>query len=232
MKIAICDDCQRDAEALKALCQKEGDHSLDIYLNSNSLCEKYKNRKDSYDLVFLDVDMPGLNGIEAGRELRSLDKSLVIVFVTAYDQFAIDAFSCEAFDYVLKPCKEKRILEILTKTKDKLTNSLHYHIIRTKGKTLRLSTSEIYYVECLRKHVIYHTRSSFFDTVGSLSEAYASLKEHHFLQIHQGYLVNMEKIVDFDDRFVILDNGFQVEMSVRKRKEALLKYAEYVERSI
>ena len=92
--------------------------------------------------------------------------------------------------------------------------------------------SEIYYVECSNKHIIYHTRTSFYDTVGKLSDAYNALKDYNFIQIHQGYIVNMEKISDFDDKFVILNNNFKVEISVRKRKETLLKYAEFVERSV
>lgn len=232
MRIAICDNSAKDAHLIKKLCLEDGPHLCDIYLSGNSLYDKYRNMSSSYDVIFLDIDMPGLNGIETGKEIRKLDKNVIIVFVTNYEQYAIASFSCEPFNYVLKPCKLDTILRILNKAKEKLVFSAKCHIIRSKSKTIRLPISEIYYVECSNKHVIYHTRTSFYDTIGKLSDAYNALKDYNFIQIHQGYIVNMEKISDFDDKFVILNNNFKVEISVRKRKETLLKYAEFVERSV
>ena len=232
MKIAICDNSIKDANVVKNLCIANGPHQCDTFIRGTDLYEKYRNSAESYDVIFLDIDMPILNGIETGKMIRTLDKNVIIVFVTSFEQYAIEAFSCEAFNYILKPCKAIDITHILERAKEKLAIATKYHVIRSKSKTIRLPITEIYYAECSNKHIIYHTRKTFYDTIGKLSDAYEALKDFNFVQVHQGYIVNMEKISDFDNRFVILDNDFKVEMSVRKRKETLLKYAEFVERSI
>ena len=97
---------------------------------------------------------------------------------------------------------------------------------------VKLKISEIYFVECCRKHIIYHTQNDSFDTIGTLSETYDLLKEYGFFQVHQGYLVNFEKIKCFSKNDIILDNDRAVMMSVRKKKETLIAYSRYLEKSI
>ena len=104
-------------------------------------------------------------------------------------------------------------------------------IVKVKNKTIKLLYSEICYIECCRKHIIYHTEDRDVDTVGTLRETYSAVKDHDFLQVHQGYIVNMEKIFDFDDSEIILDDGRRVMMSVRKKKEVFLAYAKYLRKN-
>lgn len=229
MRIAVCDDSHEDAAFL---CELSKDHTVSVYNDGLKLLSVISEEGKSFDLIFLDVDMPGMNGIDTAKAVRAYDKNVIIVFVTSYSQYALDAFDCEAFHYLVKPVSNRKITELITRVEEKLGRSLVYHSIKLKGKTIRLPVSDIFYVECLRKHVIYHTEDRSYDTIGNISDAYRSLCEYNFIQIHQGYIVNMEKIADFDDKFVILDNGKKVEMSVRKRKETLLRYAEFLERYI
>ena len=230
MKIAICDNSITDARTL-ADCCSDGEHTTEVFHSGAKLYDAICSG-NRYDLIFLDVDMPDMNGIETGKAIRDSDPDVIIVFVTSYSQFALEAYECEAFNYLLKPATKEKITNVITRVNQKAKQIRHYHIIKTKGKSIRLNVSDIYYVECLRKHVIYHTNDRTHDTIGNISDAYRALCDYNFIQIHQGYIVNLEKIVDFDDKFVILDNGSKVEISVRKRKETLLKYAQYLERYI
>ena len=230
MKIAICDNSQTDAHILSDYACSDI-HSVRVYQGGNELCGAISDG-ERFALIFLDIDMPGMNGIETAKCIRTLDKDVVIVFVTSFAQYALEAFECEAFHYLLKPVTKDRITTLISRVEDKLNRHSHFHTIKFKGKTIRLPVSDIFFVECLRKHVIYHTEDRSYDTIGNISDAYKSLCEYNFIQIHQGYIVNMEKIADFDDKFVILDNGKKVEISVRKRKETLLRYAEFLERYI
>jgi len=234
MRIAICDDSPKDASTLRELCIGAGEsntNTCDVFSSGNELCEAY-NTARLYDLVLLDVDMPGLNGIQTGKLIRDIDPNVVIVFITSYPQYALEAFECEAFNYLLKPCTKEKLYDLLTRVQAKLRTHTLYHLIKTKGKTIRIPISDIYYVECLNKHVYYHTASGIYDTVGRIGDAYNALRDLDFVQIHQGYIVNMDKIADFDKQSVTLDNGARVEMSVRRRKEALKTYAEFLERYI
>ena len=230
MNIAICDNSNRDALRL-ADCCSDMQHQIDIYYSGAKLCDAL-SKGSLYELIFLDVDMPDMDGIQTGKTIREYDRRATIVFVTSYEQYALQAFECEAFNYLLKPASKEKIQSIFCRVEQKTDREGRYHVIKTKGKSIRLSIPDIYYVECLRKHVIYHTKNSSYDTIGNISDAYRALYDQNFIQVHQGYIVNMDKIADFDDKFVILDNGSRVEISVRKRKETLLNYAKFLERYI
>ena len=230
MKIAICDDSQAELTALVKYAASDK-HQIMAYLSGENLYREIENG-GRFDLIFLDIDMPKMSGLETARAIRSKDEKTVIVFITNHAQYALEAFECEAFHYLIKPVSKDRISEIIAKAERKLDKKSDYCVIKTKGKSIKLLISDIYYLECMRKHVIYHTKDRSFETVDSLSNAFKALCAHDFIMVHQGYIVNMNKIVDFNDKFIILDNGQKVEMSVRKRKETLLKYAEFLERYI
>ena len=232
-KLAICDDSARDAEYLRRLCngfKENAELSVSAFSNGADLLSEHT--RVIFDIVLLDVDMPGDNGLEIGKALRAISAQTVIIFVTSYPQYAIEAYDCEAFHYLLKPCNEQKLYQVINRAISKLRVTKKYHLIKTQKMTVKLKISEIYYVECCRKHIIYHTPNDSFDTIGTLSETYDLLKEYGFFQVHQGYLVNFEKIKCFSKNDIILDNDRAVMMSVRKKKETLIAYSRYLEKSI
>ena len=194
-KLAICDDSARDTEYLRRLCngfKENAELSVSAFSNGADLLSEHT--RVIFDIVLLDVDMPGDNGLEIGKALRAISAQTVIIFVTSYPQYAIEAYDCEAFHYLLKPCDEQKLYQVINRAISKLKVTKKYHLIKTQKMTVKLKISEIYYVECCRKHIIYHTQNDSFDTIGTLSETYDLLKEYGFFQVHQGYLVNFEKI--------------------------------------
>lgn len=235
MRIAICDDSFEDATHLHSICLESPelvDSHIDIYTNPNKLLQACKNKPSTYDLLFLDVEMPELDGILLGKKIKQLCKKSILVFITSYPQFAIDAYDCEAFHYILKPCKKEKLFSVLEKAVEKYKLLHQYHLVKVRNQTYKLSISDIYYVECCRKHVIYHLKDRTIETVDKLSSAYNALSEFGFYQIHQGYIVNFDKVYEFKDYSVILDDNRIVMMSVRKKREVLLAYAKYAERYI
>lgn len=232
-KLAICDDSKRDAEYLQQLCSKyteEMDLSISVFLNGTELLSEHS--KSAFDIVLLDVDMPNSNGLEIGKTIHTTDSQTIIIFVTSYPQYAIEAYDCEAFHYLLKPCDSQKLYQVLNRAISKLKVTKKYHLIKVQGETIKLKISDIYYIECCRKHIIYHTKNDEYDTIGTLSETYALLKEYGFFQVHQGFLVNFEKIKCYGKSNIILDNDRTVMMSVRKKKETLIAYARYLESCI
>lgn len=107
--------------------------------------------------------------------------------------------------------------------------SKKYHLIKARNETIRLKLSDIYYIECCRKHVIYYTKTEKYDTIDTLSNVYDQIKDFGFFQIHQGYIVNFDKVKCFRQNDIILDNDRVVMMSIRKKKETLLAYSRYLE---
>ena len=231
MKIAICDDNKHDIEAIRCILLNNDymkqNGQITVFTSSSELHEDLK--KSVYDVVFLDVDMPEINGIELGKYINQKSPNTYIIFVTNYSQYAVEAFDCEAFHYLLKPIDEYKANRIINNLIQKYRERNKYHVIKIKTETKRIPIKDIYYIEYCRRHVIYHLKDRVYETVGKFSDIYKELKEFGFYQIHQGYIVNMEKIIDFDKFSVILQDDKTVMMSTRKRSEVIMAYAKYIE---
>ena len=184
----------------------------------------------SYDLIFLDIDMPIIGGIETGKYVNSIDVKAIIIFITSYPQYAIDAFDCSAFHYLLKPCDYDKFYTVLKKAVEKYILFHRNHVIQTKEGPVKLALSDIYYIECWKKHILYHTTSKTYTVRGTLSEVISELSEFGFYQTHQGYIVNFEKVAELQKFDIVLSNGEKVMMSVRKRTDVINAFESYLER--
>ena len=230
MKIAICDDSVQDAEHLHGMLMSNCGKQVhaDIFVLGNELLSAIQSGVH-YDALFLDIDMPTPNGLELARMIKKQVPQTILIFVTSYPQYALDAFDCEAFHYLLKPVAPEKAAKIMERLIRNYQEHSHFHIIKIRRETIRLPIKKILYVECCQRHIIYHTANAAYETVGNLKKVYHELRQYGFLQIHQGYLVNMGHIDHFDDYDVILSNTKPVPMSVRKRGEVLSAYARYIE---
>ena len=231
MKIAVCDDSATSAKIIydtivshDCVCEQ---HTA-IYFSAEELIESIK-QKTTYDVVFLDIEMPKMNGIELGKILKEIDPNTYIVFVTSYPQYAIEAYDCEAYHYLLKPLDREKTFNIIDKILQKNKEKHKYHTVKIKGEFIYIPIKDIYYIECCQKHVIYHLKEKDLDTVGNISTANESLIDYGFLQVHQGYIVNMDKISYINKLSIVLIDGRTVPISVRKRTHVLDKYAKYME---
>lgn len=231
MRIAICDDNFKDCDILNNILQSHPiieNCSIDTFNDGVTLISNIQ-KDNNYDITFLDIDMPGINGIELGKRIKTLNPKTCIVFVTSYPEYAIDAYDCEAFNYLLKPINAEKANRILNKLLIRYIENNKFHIIKVKTEKIRIPIQDIYFIECCQKHIIYHMKNGYYDTVGNLSDTYQSLKEYGFYQIHQGYIVNLAKISRFNKYTAILIDGRTVAISVRKRTEVLTAYAKYIE---
>lgn len=230
MKIAICDDCPEDAKALAGIVRQfhlAGNWDITVYASGTEFLDQIRKHVP-FDLVLLDIDMPDLDGIALGKSVKAFLPNAMIIFATSHPQYMLDAFDLEAFHYILKPFDASKILPILRRACDKYTSANQYHCIKIKTQVLRIKISEIYFIEHCRKHVIYHTRDKDYETIETLGDVYASLKDFGFYQIHQGYLVNLEKVDHFDGYSVRLTDGRSVAVSVRKKSEVIAAYTKYI----
>jgi two-component system response regulator LytT len=233
LRIAICDDSQSDSAQLEHLCRAcKGVCDMEISTFTDSDLFLSECQKKPYDIVFLDVEMPAKNGIDIGKQIRRADDKVVIIFFTSYPEYAIDAYDCEAFGYLLKPISCEKLEDTLGRAIHKLSLSRQYHTVKIHNVVRRIPISDIYYVEYCRKHIIYHTRDESIETTGRFSDVLNELDKYGFYQVHQGYIVNFDKVYDFDGYNVILDDKRSVMISVRKKKEVILAYTKYVENNL
>lgn len=231
MKIAICDDFIQELNKLKEIIINSGMVSkadVEIFSSPKSLLDK--NVFSNFDIIFLDVDMPEMNGIELGQKIYKSNSKTVLIFVTSYPEYAVAGYECEALRYILKPYTEEKILMALTRAIEIVQKQNHSITIKIYNKPFKILIDDIYYLEYCRRHILYHTKNRVIETAGVFSKIYDELKPYGFFQVHQGYIVNMNKIYDFDEYDIILDNGMKVPVSIRKKSEVMLNYAKFLER--
>ncbi len=157
---------------------------------------------ESPDLVFLDVQMPGRNGIELSRELARLPKRPHVIFTTAYDQYAIEAFEINALDYLLKPYDDARVLmaanrayrAILGDDKQKRTGSIERLAVRKDEKVFLLPFEEIALAYALGRDVLVCAHGVSYRSDCSLQELEQKLSQHNFFRCHRSYLVNLDRV--------------------------------------
>lgn len=234
IRIAICEDVKREQQILQSLIKKTrlfSKPSFEFFENGRELIEKY-NDGERYDFVFLDVDMPLLNGLDAGKLINSIDSRAIIVFVTNYPQYAIEAYDCSAFNYLIKDSDFDRFYSVISKAVNKYRTFHQTYKITTKNGIITLNVSDIYFVECCQKHLYFHMENTVYETKKTLSEVYESLFPFGFYQVHQGYIVNFDKVKMVDGHDVVLENDENVMISVRKKTEVMRSYSKYIRKCV
>ena len=230
VKLAVCDDSSLDINKLISClesCRFSEAIQITKFQSGELLVSAHK--QNPFQIVLLDVDMPNLNGITVGKMLRKYDEKVLIIFTTSYPQYAIEAYDCEAFHYLLKPISTQKLETVINRAIHKCCLNKKYIKIKIQNKVIQLPIREILYIEYCRKHILYHTENRVIETVGRFCDVLDELIKYGFYQVHQGYIVNFAKVQDFCGYSVILNNGQSVMISVRKKSAVLLAYANYVE---
>ena len=231
IKIAICDDEKHGQKGLRELIRASGvfeSAEYSMFASGQELVNSYKEG-ERFAFVFLDVDMQGVNGIEAGMFIYETDPKAIIIFYSAYPQFAIDAFDCNAFHYIVKGIDNERFYKIMRRAYDKYKRMNENFVFRYKDGVVNLDLSDIYYIEYIRKHIIIHTESQNYEVRETMSNIAGRLSGLGFYLCHQSFLVNLEKVKRIMKNEIVLTNGESVIMSTRKRSEIILAHSRYIE---
>jgi two-component system LytT family response regulator/two-component system response regulator LytT len=164
-----------------------------------------------YDVVFLDINLPGLSGLEATKVINALPSAPHVVFVTAHDEHAVDAFELAAFDYVVKPVSEARLARTLERLRAQRqstapatasANGTLARVALEDGERTRLvKTADIRYVQANGHVVTARVYDGDLRWKGSLAEAASRFEPAGFLRVHRAYLVNPERIVEVEPFF-------------------------------
>lgn len=225
MKIAICDDDKNELFRILSVLadyqtQRNIEFSYKPFDNSTELASNLL--QEHYDIYLLDVVMPGLNGIELAKEIRSSDKAADIIFLTSSPEFAVESYTVKASNYLVKPISRDRLVEALddimrTRTEDRdsclvLKSSVGVH---------KVHISEIIYIEALNRKVIYYLKNnSQITCVEKFASVCDQLLQHpEFLLAHRSFLVNMNYIRRIDAADLYLANGKCLPLAQRRISE-------------
>lgn len=234
MRIAICDDDERELHRLAQLLteyQWGRGKSVDCHRYSNGtdfLCEM---RGGEYDLVLLDVLMPGINGIQVAREVRQRDQNVRIILLSATPEFAVESYSVGAYHYLLKPIDTDLLFQLLDKVDRELTaQDGQGFLLKKREGVVRIDFARLAYVEVMNKTVICHLTDGVThetnDALADFEEKF--LDRADFVRTHRAYLVNLSCIQAMEAGFVVTRNGQHIPVSRSRRKQVWDSYMRFV----
>lgn len=188
-------------------------------------------RTAAHDVVFLDVEMPGLTGVEAAPLVRGRADPPAVVFVTAHERYAVDAFAVEAFDYLLKPVDPERLARVIERLRERAAGSgapVEKVPVVAGGHTELLDFDQVHYAQADGDYSRVHTYDRAYLCTASLGELEDRLPSTRFARIHRSYLVNLSKVAGVrraaPDRFRLqLADADRTELDVARRQSRQLR---------
>ena len=234
MYVLICEDCRKDLKLIHERLQKTElppDTEYRLFTDGETLLKSIETGKKP-DMVFLDVDMPNLSGIEVGNRIYEKNKLTKIIFITNYPQFAIDAFDCNAFYYLLKTDSDEKVCAVVRRAIEAYRISHAEFITKDLNGILKIPVSDIYYIESGKRRLIVHTKTETIEVLDTLKEALKQLSVHGFFLSHKSVMVNLGEIMRFRRDSIVLKNGEEVVFSIRKKSAVMRAFSEYLERTV
>ena len=231
MKIASIEDSHLDRELFKKTTKeisKNTNTSFAIdYFESGE--DFLKSDTSVYQVAFMDIELPNKNGMEIAKELRKVNSSTLLIFLTNYIQYAVEGYEVDAFDYILKPInyysfymKFQRLLNKLA-----ISNSKQISIHTDNGKTF-INSNDIRYIEIMGHEIVILSNKGNISTSGILNNLENELREYGFSRSSASTLVNMSYIESIYKDDVVLKTGEHIHIGRTKKKQFLTDVAKFI----
>lgn len=230
MKFCICDDDKAIHQELNKLITFNLDNTeFDIInvFSAEELIEKYRHNQ-FFDIIFLDIEMRALTGIEAAKIIRKMQPEAIIIFISNYPNYVFDAFDVEALHFLVKPISPSNFKNVFNRALNKYKINNSSILLKWQNERYVVKIDTIKYIEGYKRHVTVYTKDGTYEALGKIPDLLKELSPHDFIRTHQGFLVNMDYIKRFDTTDVVLFDGTKVMISVRKRAEALQAFDKYL----
>ena len=216
-KIAVCDDEKNILEQTGKLIREwNPEVEVKYFFSGEELVKNY----EPYEAVFLDIDMPGMNGIETGKAIRRMDKETKIVYLTAYRDYVAGAFDVHAFQYLLKPDNQKKLWNVLEEIfcyREDPGKKVILDFKTVEGITC-LSNEEIYFFEYENRRIRIVTKEEEYYMVERIGNVAKRMESFGFSMPHQSFVVNMVHVKNVRNQQIFLDNGMEIPLSQKKQK--------------
>ena len=231
LTIAICDDEKKICDYIEIrttefLAKNDLEAEVSVFYDGSELLKKCENNTQHFDIIFLDIKMKTLNGVECAKLLRDIGVNSLIVFITSSAEYVFSGYEVKAFRYILKTdlvnAFSRVFSECLLELK-KLDTS--FFTVKTSSSVKNIPLSDILYFESNKRLLNIHTKNEVVSFYEKLDNVENELKEKDFIRTHQSFLVNAQKIKSVSKDAVLLSNDFSLPVSKSKAtkvKEAYL----------
>lgn len=231
LRIGICDDDKSIAAELEKnivdiTAKKLLDCNIDVFYDGSTLKE-YMDQGNMYDIIYLDIEMKKMNGIEVAKYIRNVDDVVVLIYVSSYDSYLMDLFQVEPFRFIKKPIKKLYFEEVFLKAYQKVIDKCAYFYYRYNKMDYKVLVRDILYFESKGRTVrIVMSSGDIRKFYGKLDEAEKMLLKGKipFLRIHQSYLVNFHQIVSISYTKVVMNKDIELQISEERQRQIRLKY--------
>ena len=231
MNIAVCEDNASDSDILCAYigdyCRKhcyEG--NLSVFGTGEALLDAFSPGR--FDLVFMDIYLPGLSGVETAGKIREKDHDVMLVFITVSRDFTAEGFELQASGYVVKPIDRINMDKALHMCRGQFEKNGRIVEIPVSGGNLAVSIADLLYVEINNKEAVFHMKRGKVKSRISLDGLEARLGGEPFLRCHRSYIINMNYVDDMKENDFLMRNGDIVPIRVNGRKEVRMAMARFV----
>jgi len=215
MRCIVVDDEPLAREGIASLVSKTSGVELVGSFNSANAAARYLS-DEAVDLLFLDIQMPGMNGIDFAKSVPQLT---LVIFTTAYADYALDSYEVEAVDYLIKPIKIERFQKAVDKASNYLdllkssstsTNRIQqitdgYFFVKAERRIFKIQFNDILFIEGLKDYVVIQTVSQKVITAMNIKTIYDQLPQNTFARVSKSYIINMSQVASFDNNTVFID---------------------------
>lgn len=228
IRIAVCDDERNTADRISAMIRG--------IMPESEVCTFLSGREllagAPFDLYFLDIQMPGENGIETAKRLRKRGDTGAIVFITGVKDYVFDAFDVEALHYLVKPVREEKLREVLGRAVRALERTggaaaKAQLLIQTRERSFTVNVEDILYLENAMRKIIVHTRQKTISFYGKMADMERQTGAT-FFRTHRGYLVNLACVAEYSADAVTLCNGETVYLARDRYQDFVKEYMRYL----
>lgn len=228
--IAVCDDipieCADIAKQIETILkQSNTDFMIKKFFGGLELIQS----RESFDIIFLDIKMPNINGMELAKKIRKQGRQSLIIFITSASEYVFDAFDVEAFQYLLKPIQTDKLKNVLEKATKKMQidANIDFLMISANRQIQKVFLKDILYIESIGRIAKIHCNNGTLETYEQIGILEDKLSDKFFFRCHKCFLVNLNFVDAFNKTEVRLENGEKIMLAKRRYEDfqkAILSY--------
>lgn len=229
MLIGICEDDEKFRKMLyndviRFMREYGREDEVYMYPSAESLL---KDSDKEFDLLLLDVEMQGMNGMKLASEIREKDKNVLFIFITAYINYAPEGFVVSAFRYMIKPISYEQLVRELIAAENVLKSKKRVHIVlQENGKNVYVRGEDIYYIESERNNLVYVLSDRTIINKGTMKEILKKLNQQ-FCQVHRSYVINLAQIKGREKHDLVMADGHRIPISKYRMQQFEQQYTNY-----
>ncbi len=235
MRIAICDDNNDYINIIENYIEKlnKSNAECDAFESGESLVSAYIDNNERYDVIFLDMEMKKLNGIETANKIREIDEHTIIIFVTSHTEYMKDSFKCSPFRFLVKPVEYSEFQEVFHDISTKLKKQRKTFTFTENKTRVRLFCDDIIYCESQDHWIRIYTKDQAYKVCKTLTDLHESLDKEMMYRVHKSFVINFQFVKSMKENVVQLYHCDRLIPISRSYKKAVIEeYTNFIERNL